>query len=98
MIEDKKHGGTRVGAGRKPKIEEIKLIEKLTPLEPLALAALKNGLDNGDFPFVKMYFEYRYGKPKETKDVTTNGKDIVSSIVISDEAVKNLNDSIENEC
>ena len=32
----KKHGGKRKGAGRKPKAEEVNLIEKLTPLEPLA--------------------------------------------------------------
>ena len=30
------HGGKREGAGRKPKAEEIKLVEKRTPLAPLA--------------------------------------------------------------
>lgn len=29
-------GGKREGSGRKPKQEEVQLIEKLTPLEPLA--------------------------------------------------------------
>jgi hypothetical protein len=32
------HGGKRDGAGRKAKEDEVKLIEKLTPLEPLAFA------------------------------------------------------------
>ncbi len=43
------NGGKREGAGRKPKTEEVKLIEKLTPLEPLAFEALKKGLEKGDF-------------------------------------------------
>ena len=37
------YGGKRQGAGRKSKSEEIELIEKLTPLEPLAFAALEQG-------------------------------------------------------
>ncbi len=36
-------GGKRKGAGRKPKAEELNLIEKLTPLEPLAFEALEAG-------------------------------------------------------
>ena len=40
-----KHGGKRIGAGRKPKAEEQKLIEKLTPLNELALDSLKKGLE-----------------------------------------------------
>jgi len=78
MSEDKKHGGTRIGAGRKPKIEEIALIEKLGPLEESAFKALSNGLDDGDFPFVKLYFSYRFGNPKDSLDVTSNGDNIKS--------------------
>mgnify|MGYP003651755150 CR=1 FL=1 len=80
MGEDKKHGGTRVGAGRKPKIEEIALIEKLGPLEESAFKALSKGLNEGEFPFVKLYFSYRFGNPKDTLDVTTGG-DKVNSIL-----------------
>ena len=66
------HGGKREGAGRKPKSEEIELIEKLKPLEDLAFAALKEGLQKKDFKFVQLYMNYRFGKPKETKDITIN--------------------------
>jgi hypothetical protein len=66
------HGGKREGAGRKPKSEEIELIEKLKPLEDLAFAALKEGLEKKDFKFVQLYMNYRFGKPKETKDITIN--------------------------
>ena len=42
----KNNGGhsTKGRAGRKPKTEELQLIEKLKPLEPLAYEALKEGL------------------------------------------------------
>jgi hypothetical protein len=39
-----KAGGARENAGRKSKAEEQSLIEKLTPLEPLAFAALQSAL------------------------------------------------------
>lgn len=69
-------GGKREGAGRKPKVEEQKLIEKLSPLEPLAHEALKNNIAKGESWAVKMYFEYMYGKPKERTDITTNGESL----------------------
>jgi hypothetical protein len=63
------HGGKREGAGRKPKAEEIEMIEKLSPLDELFFEAVKAGLTNKDYSFCKMFAEYRFGKPKETKDV-----------------------------
>ena len=72
MDKRKFNGGKREGAGRKPKSEESKLIEKLSPLEPLAFAALKNGLEKGDFKYVQLYYNYVEGKPKETKDIHIN--------------------------
>ena len=64
-----KNGGARPGAGRKPKAEEQALIEKLSPLEEKAFKALSNALDDGHNWAVKLWFEYVYGKPKETKDL-----------------------------
>jgi len=61
---------TKGFAGRKPKAEEIELIEKLSPLDDSAFEALKEGIKNKDFRYVKMFYEYRYGKPKETKDIS----------------------------
>ncbi len=71
MTQDgrKNNGGKRIGAGRKPKAEEIKLIERLTPLADEAFKQLKKGVEAGDFKFVQMYLHYFAGKPKETKDV-----------------------------
>ncbi len=58
-------GGARPGAGRKSRAEELQLIEKLTPLEDEALKQLEKGIKANDFAFIKLYFEYFYGKPSD---------------------------------
>jgi hypothetical protein len=68
------HGGKREGAGRKPRSKEVELIERLTPLEPKAFAALQKGIDEGEFKYVQMFYNYYAGKPKETKDITLNAE------------------------
>lgn len=70
------HGGKRNGAGRKPKAEETELIERLSPLDDAAFAALEKGVEKGDYQFVKMFMEYRYGKPKETVKVNSVNENI----------------------
>ena len=72
MDKRKYNGGKRQGSGRKPKAEEVQLIEKLTPLEPLAFDALEQGLKDKDFRYVQLYYNYFAGKPKETKDISIN--------------------------
>ena len=71
-MDKRKFNGGNKNAGRKPKSEEVALIEKLTPLEPLAFDALKAGLDKGDFKYVQLFYNYYAGKPRETKDITIN--------------------------
>lgn len=70
----KNNGGhsTKGFAGRKPKSDEIKLVERLSPLEDDALAALAEGVKSGDINWVKLYLNYYLGRPKETKDITIN--------------------------
>ena len=51
-------------SGRKPKTEEMALIEKLTPLEEMAFDELRKGIERGEFQFVRLWFQYMYGKPK----------------------------------
>jgi hypothetical protein len=65
-------GGKREGSGRKSKSDEVKLIERLTPLEDKAYKALEAGIENGDFKYVQLFYHYYAGKPKETKDITLN--------------------------
>ena len=70
------HGGKRAGAGRKAKAEEQKLIENLTPMNPMALESLRKGLEKKEQWAVKLCFEYFYGKPQQRVDVTSNEETI----------------------
>ena len=56
--------------GRPSKAEEVQMIERLSPLEPKAYAALEKGVEEGDFKYVQMFYNYYAGKPKETKDIS----------------------------
>ena len=70
------NGGARSGAGRKGKAEEQKLIENLTPMNPMALESLHKGLEKKEQWAVKLFFEYFYGKPQQRVDVTSNDESI----------------------
>lgn len=64
--------------GRPPKADEIKLIEQMdaiaAPSE--AWAALWGKVQEGDTQAIKTWLEYRFGKPKQQLDVTTDGDKI----------------------
>lgn len=70
----KNNGGhsTKGFAGRKPKSEEVKLVERLSPLEDDALKALTEGVQTGDIKWVTLYLNYYLGKPRETRDINVN--------------------------
>jgi len=74
MDNRKNNGGhsTKGFAGRKPKCDELAMIEKLTPMLSKAYKALEEGVEAGDFKFVQLYFNYYAGKPKETRDLNVN--------------------------
>lgn len=65
------------GAGRKPKATEMQIIEKLTPLDNIALKALEKGVMSGELGFIKLFLEYRFGKPKQMQEVTINESTII---------------------
>lgn len=67
-------GGYREGAGRKSKAEELGLREKLTPMEPEFLKALKAAIIDGNAVAMKLYADYMYGKPTDKLDVTSGGE------------------------
>ena len=70
MGDKRKNNGGNKNAGRKSKSEEVKMIERLTPLEPKAFEALEKGIEEGNFKYVQMFYNYYAGKPKETKDIS----------------------------
>lgn len=75
MAEDNNHGGARKGAGRKPKIDELALIERLSPMDDTALETLEMLIRSGEFNAIKLFFEYRFGKPKQEIDANLSLKD-----------------------
>ena len=75
MDEDngKKNGGARPGAGRKPKADEIELIERLKPLDQIAFNALSELLAKNDQAALKLFMGYRFGMPRQTIDANIEG-------------------------
>ena len=57
--------GEKRGQGRKPKAKEQELIEKLSPYDDVATDVLLANVEAGEQWAVKLFFEYRYGKPKQ---------------------------------
>jgi hypothetical protein len=75
-------GGSREGAGRKPKINEVKLIEQMDKISvPDEIwNALLFKCKQGDTGALKLWLAYRFGLPKQQIDVTTNGESIAPPI------------------
>jgi hypothetical protein len=82
MTNKKGAGGAREGAGRKPKIQEIKLIEQMDALAvPEQIwNALLFKCQQGDTQALKLWLSYRFGLPKQQIDVTSNGEKIAPPI------------------
>ena len=97
-MKDKRanNGGAREGAGRKPKADELKFLEKLDKHidQDEAIKSLKALIKDGNFHAIKMYFEYRFGKPKEVVENINMNYDAGA---ITKEEMEILNKVIENE-
>ncbi len=74
MYKLENRGGRRLGAGRKPKADELKLVEKLDNFidNEIALKKLGELIAKGDIRAIQIYFNYRYGKPKEKIDINSS--------------------------
>ena len=75
-------GGSREGSGRKPKVQEVKLIEQMDKISvPDEIwNALLFKCKQGDTGALKLWLAYRFGLPKQQIDVTTNGESIAPPI------------------
>ena len=82
MTNKKGAGGAREGAGRKPKVLEVKLIEQMDAISvPEEIwKALLMKCAQGDTQALKLWLAYRFGLPKQQIDVTTNGESIAPPI------------------
>jgi hypothetical protein len=88
--DGRKNNGGNKNAGRKPKADEIKLIEKLDQLidKDSVVKKLNELIEDGNFNALKLYFEYRYGKPKESIDITTAGQSLAFNELIGFDKTK----------
>lgn len=77
------NGGPRPGAGRKPKADEIKIIEQMdaVAVPEDAWRALWVKCQEGDTQAIKTWLNYRFGMPKQSVDVTTKGESLGPRIV-----------------
>ena len=88
MDNRKNNGGASEGAGRNPKAQEQKLIERLDAIIDTdeALTQLGKLVTKGDIRALQLYLSYRYGKPKESIDLNSseglniNFKDLIKFV------------------
>ena len=73
---------TKGVAGRKPKADEIKIIESMdaVAVPEEAWKALWARCKDGDTQAIKIWLNYRFGMPKQQIDVTTQGDKITKPI------------------
>lgn len=97
MADDRReNGGARPGAGRKPKADEIKLIEQMDAvMVPESVwIALGEKVENGDTQAIKTWLSYRYGMPKQIVEQTNLNVDVKD---LDAEEIKRINDSLESK-
>lgn len=82
MTNKKGAGGAREGAGRPPKIQEVKLIEQMDRIcvPEKIWEALLYKCQEGDTAALKLWLSYRFGLPKQQIDITSNGENIAPPI------------------
>ena len=56
-------------SGRKPKSVEMALVDQLSIYDKLAQDKLIELINGGNMKALQLFYAYRYGKPKETKDI-----------------------------
>ena len=76
-------GGFIQGSGRKPKADEIKIIEAMdaVAVPEKAWKALWARCQEGDTQAIKTWLNYRFGMPKQSVDITTQGEKVGPQIV-----------------
>ena len=60
-----KRGGAREGAGRKRRMEEHEIIERLSPMADLCFNTLKERIEQGDMKAVAVFLSYYIGLPTQ---------------------------------
>ena len=67
-------------SGRRPDDINLKIIERLTPLDDKAFKMLREGIEKGDFKFLKLWMNYRFGLPKQQTEIKVNSEQPLFSL------------------
>ena len=79
-MEQKKQKQNR-GGGRPPEKIDLAFKDALKRYDNIALVALEFGLKSKDFRFLKLFLEYRHGRPKDQIDITTQGESLNTPLI-----------------
>jgi hypothetical protein len=91
----KKNGGARPGAGRKRKMEEHELIERLYPMADTAFRVLNEKIAQGDMKAIQIFCSYFIGLPTQKIENKIEGQlnsvkiDVVKPQLVKDEVLCN---------
>ena len=61
----KKRGGVRPNSGRKRRMEEHEIIERLTPMADIAFKVLREKVADGDMKAIQIFMNYFIGLPTQ---------------------------------
>ena len=87
--EKKRHGGSRPNAGRKRRMEEYEIIEKLQPMAEIAFNVLREKIADGDMKAIQIFMSYFIGLPTQKIESKIEGNlNSVSVEVIKPDLVK----------
>jgi hypothetical protein len=91
----KKNGGARPGAGRKRKMEEHELIERLYPMADTAFRVLNEKIAQGDMKAIQIFCSYFIGLPTQKIENKIEGQlnsvkiDVVKPQLVKEEVMCN---------
>jgi hypothetical protein len=69
-----KNGGARPGAGRKRRMEEHEIIERLTPMADIAFKVLRDKVAEGDMKAIQIFMSYFIGLPTQKVESKIEGQ------------------------
>ena len=80
------HGGRRQGSGRNPKADEIKIIEQMDAVAAPAEVWQKlwEKCEEGDTTALKTWLNYRFGMPKQSMNVESDGINFIMNFKRND--------------
>ena len=67
-------GGKRDGGGRKTRMQEDEIIEKLSPMAATAFAKLNEKINDGDMKALQLFMQYFIGLPTQKIESKIEGQ------------------------